>query len=334
MKFTAWGWKVQDCIDSAAVAFRVSMLSVVAGPSLAQSGAEANFPARPLRIVVGFTPGGQPDITARLIAPKLYEVFRQQVVVDNRPGAGGVIGTQIVRDANPDGHTLLSISASHVISPAVRKLPYDPLRDFAGVTKMYSSSYVLLVSPSLGPRSVQELISLAKAKPGQLNFSSAGVGSATHFAGEVLKQVANIDVVHVPYKGIPESITDVITGRVQFTLPPLASSLMLIKENKVRALGVSTAKRVALHPELPTIAESGLPGFAWDSWGGIIAPAKTPAGVIRKLNRALVGILKLPDIEQRCAGLTLEPAPTTPADFDRFLADQIHMVAALARKAG
>ncbi|HSQ03203.1 MAG TPA: tripartite tricarboxylate transporter substrate-binding protein, partial [Burkholderiales bacterium] len=149
-----------------------------------------------------------------------------------------------------------------------------------------------------------------------------------------LKQVANIDVVHVPYKGIPESITDVITGRVQFTLTPLASSLMLIKENKVRALGVSTAKRVALHPELPTIAESGLPGFAWDSWGGIIAPAKTPAGVIRKLNRALVGILKLPDIEQRFAGLTLEPAPTTPADFDRFLADQIHMVAALAIKAG
>jgi tripartite-type tricarboxylate transporter receptor subunit TctC len=285
--------------------------------------------------VIGFTPGGQPDIYARLIAAKLTESLHQQVVVDNRPGAGGVIGTQLVADASPDGHTLLSVSSAHAISPAVRaKLPYDTLKDFAGITMTATATYLLVVPPALGVRTVQEFIALAKAKPGQLNFSSAGTGSGTHFAGEMLKQSANIDVVHVPYKGIPESLTDAVAGRVQFTMAPIASSVTLVKEGRLRALGVSSKRRSRIYPDIPTIGESGLPGFEWDSWGGLLAPAKTPRSIINKLNREVTRILLLPDVEQRLRALGAEPVPTTPAQLDKFIAEQVRVIAQLAKKAG
>jgi tripartite-type tricarboxylate transporter receptor subunit TctC len=318
--------------------FCATAVVLVPGPAavFAQNADDAaKFPSRPIRIVVGFTPGGQPDIYARLIAVKLTESLHQPVVVDNRPGAGGVIGTQIVVDANPDGHTLLSVSSAHVTSPAVRaKLPYDTAKDLAGITMTANATYVLVVPPTLGVTTVQEFIALAKSKPGQLNFSSAGAGSGTHFAGEMLKQSANIDVVHIPYKGIPESLTDTMTGRVQFTMAPIASSVTLVKDGRLRALGVSSKKRSAIYPDIPTIAESGLPGFEWDSWGGLLAPAKTPRAVVNKLNRETTRVLLLPDVEQRLRALGAEPVPSTPEQFDKFIAAQLRVVAELAKKAG
>ncbi len=300
-----------------------------------RTGDAPSFPSRPIRIVVGFTPGGQPDIYARLIGVKLSESLGQQIVVDNRPGAGGVIGTQIVAEATPDGHTLLSVSASHVISPVIRaKLPYDTLRDFVGVTMTATAAYLLVVSPGLGVNSVQELIALARAKPGQLNFSSAGTGSGTHFAGEMLKQSAGIDVVHVPYKGIPESLTDTMTGRVQLTMAPLGSAVALVKEGRLRALAITSRKRVGIFPDIPALSESGLPDFAWDSWSGLLAPAKTPRAIVDKLNREIGRVLALPDVQERLRALGAEAAPSTPEAFDRFIATQLRTVAQLAQRAG
>jgi tripartite-type tricarboxylate transporter receptor subunit TctC len=295
----------------------------------------AGYPARPIRVVVGFTPGGQPDITARLIGPKLYEALGQQVVVDNRPGAGGTVGTKIVADANPDGYTLISVSASHVIAPSIyTKLPYDTVKDFAGITTTAIACYVLAVPPSLGVKSVQELIALAKAKPGQLNFASAGQGSGTHFAAELFKSRANVDVTHVPYKGIPEALTDTIGGRVQFFMAPLGASVNLIKDGKLRALGVSSKQRVRIHPDIPTLAESGLPGFQWDSWAAWFAPARTPRAIITRLNREIGRVLALPEVQQRLTAIGMEPTASTPAQLDKLVVDELAVVADLARKAG
>ena len=319
----------------AALAFGACAGSTSAAHAAERADPAAAFPTRPIRIVVGFTPGGQPDITGRVIAAKMSESFGQQVVVDNRPGAGGTIGSKIVADATPDGHTLLSVSASHAISPSVySKLPYDTRRDFAGVSTTATASYMLVVPPSLPVKSVQDLLAMARAKPGQLNFGSAGSGSGTHFAGELLKNTAQLDVVHVPYKGIPEALTDTMTGRVQFFMTPPATLGTLVKDGKVRALGVTGKQRVRSYPDVPTIAESGVPGFQWETWAGILAPAKTPRPVIDKLNREIVRILALPDVQQRLLAMGAEPAPSTPAEFDRLVASELQRVADLARKAG
>ena len=295
----------------------------------------ADFPNRPIRIVVGFTPGGQPDITARLIGPKLTEAMGQQVIVDNRPGAGGVFGARIVAQSNPDGHTLLSVSAAHVASPTIHaKMPYDAARDFAGVTQTLSAAYVLVVSPSVPARNVKELIALARAKPGQINFASGSTGSGTHFAAEMFKYSAKIDVVHVPFKGVPEALTDTIAGRTHFFMAPLASSIGLVKDGKLRALGVSSEKRIAAHPDIPTIAEAALPGFRWDSWAGILAPAKTPRAIIDKLNQEIVRALKSPDVSQKLLATGAEPTPSTPAQFDQLVLEQLKTAAQLAKNAG
>jgi tripartite-type tricarboxylate transporter receptor subunit TctC len=305
-------------------------------PAHAQKPDEAaNFPSRPIRIVIGFTPGGQPDISARLIGPKLFEAWGQQVVVDNRPGAGGVVGARIVAGANPDGHTLLSISSAHVVVPTMQsRLGYDPLKDFAGVTQSTSAAYLLVVPPSLEAKTLKEFIALAKAKPGQINFSSGSTGSGTHFAAEMLKLAAGIDVVHIPYKGVPEALTDTMSGRVQFFMSPLASAMTLVRDGRLRALGVTSAKRVRAYADVPTIAEAGLTGFEWDSWGGILAPGKTPRAVVNKLNREIVRALTLPDVAQRLTSLGAEPMPGTPEQFDKLIAAQLAVTAGLARKAG
>jgi tripartite-type tricarboxylate transporter receptor subunit TctC len=293
------------------------------------------FPARPIRIVIGFTPGGMPDITARLIGAKLAESWKQQVVVDNRPGAGGVAGARIVAESNPDGYTLLSVSAAHVVSPTVHaRMPYDTARDFAGITTTASACYLLVVPPTLGIKSVKDLIALAKAKPGQINFSSGSTGSGTHFAAEIFKSAAGIDVVHVPYKGVPEALTDTMANRVQFFMSPLASAINMVKEGRLIALGVSAEKRVRTQPDIPTIAESGLAGFRWDSWAGLLAPAKTPRVIIHKLNAEITRILRAPEVEQRLNSLGAEPNPGTPAQFDRMIAEQLVIVADIARKSG
>jgi len=294
-----------------------------------------DYPSRPVRVVVPFTPGGQPDIVARVMTPRLTEVLGQQVIVDNRPGAGGMIGARIVAASNPDGHTLMSVSGAHVVTPAVRaNLGYDTLKDFAGVTLTYSAAYYLVVPMSLEVRTVKDLIALARAKPGQLNFTSAGTGSGTHFGGEMFKASAGIDVVHVPQRGIPEALTDVMAGRVHIFMAPFGSTAGLIRDGKLRALAVSSAQRTRMNPEIPTIAESGLPGFQYDSWGAMFAPGKTPRPIVDRINREVVAALKHPEVVQRLHAIGMEPAPSTPAQLDRFVAEQLKMSADLARRAG
>jgi tripartite-type tricarboxylate transporter receptor subunit TctC len=298
-------------------------------------GAEGPYPARPVRVVVPFTPGGQPDIVARLIAPRLAESLGQQFIVDNRPGAGSMVGSRIVASATPDGYTLLSISAAHVVTPAVRANPgYDTLKDFAGVSMMANAAYYLVVPVSLEAKSVKELIALAKAKPGQLNFTSAGTGSGTHFGGEMFKAAAGIDIVHVPHKGIPEALTDTIAGRVHLFMAPFGASAGLVRDGKLRALAVSTPQRTRMNPDLPTIAESGLPGFRYDSWNALFAPAKVPRPLIDRLNREVARALKSPDVEKRLYAIGIEPVTTTPAQLDQFVAVQLKQARALAQKAG
>jgi tripartite-type tricarboxylate transporter receptor subunit TctC len=295
----------------------------------------ATFPSRPVRMVVGFTPGGQPDITARLLAPRLYEALGQQIIVDNRPGAGGVVAAKIVADANADGHTLLFVSSSHVAIPAVRaNLPYDTVRDFAGVTLTSTACYVLVVPATLSVKTAQDLITLAKAKPGQLNYGSGGTGSGAHFAAEMFKHTTAIDTVHVPYRGIPEALTDLISGRLHFFMSPLASAVSLVRDGKIRAIAVTAKKRVAVYAEVPTLAESGLSGYQWDSWSGLLAPAKTPRPIIERLNHEITRVLNQPEIQQRLLSMGAEAAPNTPAAFDKLITEQVALTIKLARQAG
>lgn len=294
-----------------------------------------DFPNRPIRMVIGFTPGGQPDITARMLAPRLNEALHQPVIVDNRAGAGGVVAAKIVADANPDGHTLLFVSSSHVAIPAVRaNLPFDTLRDFAGITITSTACYLLVVPATLNVKTPAELIALAKAKPGQLNYGSGGTGSGVHFAAEMFIHSAGINAVHVPYRGIPEALTDLISGRLQFFMSPLASAVSLVREGRIRALAVTANKRVAVYADVPTLAESGMPGFQWDSWSGLLAPAKTPRPIIEKLNREITRVLRQPDIVQRLASMGAEASPTTPAEFDKLITEQVALTLKLARQAG
>ena len=306
-----------------------------APPAFAQKGDPAvGFPHRPIRVLVPFSPGGQPDVFARLIGQKMGEALGQQIVVDNRVGAGGMVGSRLVAEASPDGYTLLSISAAHTILPSVRKLPFDTRRDFAGVSMAYNAAYLLVVPTALSAKTTQDLIALAKSKPGQLNLASAGRGSGTHFAGEMFKHAAGIEVVHVPYKGIPEATNDLIAGRVQLFMAPLASSVPLIRDGRMRALGVTSPKRVSVLPDLPTIAEAGLKDFRWDSWGAIFAPAKTPRAVIDKLNREMTTALRHPEVQKTMRNLGAEPSPTTPTELDQFVVQDLAMVAKLAKVAG
>lgn len=294
--------------------------------------AEGEFPVKPVRILIGFTPGGGPDITARYVAQKLTQEFRQQVIVDNRPGAGGTIAANIAANANPDGYTLLSVSSAHAVAPAIYdKLPYDPRHDLAGITLTAVSKYVLVAAPSTGYRSLKDLLAAARAKPGKLNFSSAGVGSGTHFAGELLKSMAKIDVEHIPFKGIPEAMTEAVTGRVEFFMSPIASAVSLVREGRVVGLGVSSLKRDALLPDVPTIAESGVPGYDSILWFGLLTQGKTPRPLITMLNREVTRILSDEDTRRRWLPIGLEPSPTTPAAFDKLIAADIATFTRLAR---
>jgi tripartite-type tricarboxylate transporter receptor subunit TctC len=301
-------------------------------PAYAQPAAD--YPAKPIRILVGFTPGGGPDITARYIAQKLSEAWKQQVIVENRPGAGGNVAAGLVAKSGPDGYTLLSVSSAHAIAPAIYpKLAYDTLKDLSGITLSGNSKYVLVVAPSLGIKSVNELLAAARAKPGQLNFSSAGVGSGTHFAGEMFKAMAKIDVVHIPFKGIPEALTETITGRVQFFLAPIANAVNQVKDGRLTALGVSSAERDALLPNVPSVAEAGVPGYQTSLWFGLLASSEVPRPIIAKLNREIVRILSEPEVRQRWMPIGIEPRPTTPEEFDRLVRDEVAAFSKIASTA-
>jgi tripartite-type tricarboxylate transporter receptor subunit TctC len=312
---------------------------LVAGSSLVASGqaaqTEQRFPNRPLRMLVPFSAGSQTDILARWVGEKMLENWGQQVVVDNRPSAGGTIASQYVLAANPDGHTLMMVSTGHAGNATLySKLPYDTVKDFAGVSRVASVPNLLVVAPSLGVKSVKELIALAKSKPGTFNFSSAGIGSGTQINGEMFKLAAGIEATHVPYKGAPESLNETLTGRVHFTFSPILVAAGQVKAGRAVVLAVSTAKRSPMFPNVPTVAEAGLPGFDYDQWYGLLASAKTPRGLVNTLNREVVRILNLPDIRDRMLSQGATPAPTTPEEFDAFIRTEVARFAKVLIAAG
>jgi tripartite-type tricarboxylate transporter receptor subunit TctC len=294
-----------------------------------------DYPNKPVRIVVPFTAGSATDILARTVGQKLNEMWNQSVVIDNRAGAGGTIGAGMVAKSPPDGTTLMVHSAAQAVNPFIYpNLSYDTLKDFVQVAPLAGQPNVLVVAPTSGYKTVADLIADAKKKPGALNFGSAGIGSGTHINGEKFKLAAGIDVVHIPYKGTPEALTDTMTGRVAFFFSPISAALPQVREGKLVALGISSAKRSSLLPNVPTIAESGLPGFDYNLWVGMFAPAGTPADVVDKINHDVQRVLAMPDVKERMASLGAEPMPMSPAEFDRFLRAEMDDAAKVVKAAG
>lgn len=282
------------------------------------------YPSKPVKIIVPFTAGSATDILARTYGQKLSEMWKQPVVVENHPGAGGTIGAGLVAKSSPDGYTLLVHSAAQAYNPSIyASLPYDTNKDFVDVAALGGQPNVLAVAPSSGIKTVADLIAQAKAKPGQLNFASAGQGSGTHINGEKFKLAAGIDVVHVPYKGTPEALTDTIAGRVTYYFSPISAALQFVRDGKLTALAVSTAKRSSALPNVPTVAESGLPGFDYSLWVGLFAPAGTPADVVDKIARDVRTAAESAEIKERFATLGAEPMPMTSAEFKRFVDTEI-----------
>lgn len=295
-----------------------------------------SYPNKPIRLVVPFIAGGAADLLAREVGQKLAESWGQPVVIENKPGAGGVIGAEIVAKAAPDGYTLvLGTVVTHAIDVSmVSKLPYDPIKDFSPITLVGSIANVLVVNPSVPANSVKELIALAKSKPGQLNFASSGSGLSQHLAGELFKTMAGVDIVHIPYKGSIPAITAVVNGESSLILNVLPTTIPQIKAGKVRPLAVTSAKRSAILPDLPTVSEAGLPGFDVVSWFGILAPAGTPKEIVAKLNKEIVKILQMPDVRDRLFKQGAEPLSCTPEQFDAHIKQEIVKWGEVVKKSG
>jgi tripartite-type tricarboxylate transporter receptor subunit TctC len=308
-------------------------VGAAAALAVACSWAQA-YPSKTIRIVVPFTAGSATDIMARVVGEKLQAAWGQPVVVENRPGAGGTLGATQVARAEADGHTLLVVSTGHVVNPALYgNLQYDTLGDFAGVTPLATLPSVLVVGAGSPIKSVAELIAAARAKPGALNYASAGVGSATHVNAEKFRASANLQLTHIPFKGTPETIVETSTGRTDFMFTPVLASLPAIRENRLRAIAVSTAKRSSALPNVPTVAEAGLPGFVFDFWIGLLAPSKTPKPVLAKLNAEVLRIVNLPEVKERMTTLGAEPMPMSPDQFDAYIKDEYTTLGAVMRSA-
>ena len=294
------------------------------------------YPSRSIRIVVAFPPGGTSDVVARTLAQKLNESFGQPVIVENRPGAGGNLGAEFVAKAPADGYTLLVCTPAELaINVSLYgKLPYEPVKDFTPVTLATSAPLILVVHPALPVKTVRELIALAKSRPRELNFGSAGSGSSPHMAMELLRESAGIQINHIPYKGTAPAITDLLGGHIQVFFAGMPPALPQVRAGKLRALAVTTAKRTLLMPQLPTVAESGLRGFVIDNWQGVLLPANTPRDIVARLNSEIVKILALPDVKQRLSEQGAEPAGTTPEQFAAYIRSEIDKYADIIRKSG
>jgi len=302
-----------------------------------QAGAaEPSFPTRPIRFIVPNGAGGTTDLVARSVAPKITDLLGQPVVIDNRPGSAGIVGTEIVAKAAPDGYTLMMGTIGNIaISPALyRNLAYDPLRDFAPVTQLASAAYMLLTHPSIAAKSVKDLVALAKTKPGALNFGSAGSGTGSHLTAELFKSVTGVDMVHVPYKGGAPAVTDLIAGQLQLLFNGIPSSMPHLRAGRVRALAVTGAKRFAATPELPTIAEAGFPGAESNSWTGILVPAGTSGAVVDKLHAAFVQALQFPDVTARLSADGATPVGNTPAEFGVYIRTELVKWGKVVRSSG
>ncbi len=318
------------------LAVALALAAAIAPFAAAAQGAPAAYPTRPAKIVVPFPPGGPLDVTSRALAQKLTEAWGQSVVVDNRPGAGGNIGADLVAKAAPDGYTILMGALStHAVNPSLyAKMPYDAVRDFAPITLVAITPNVLVVNPTLPVHSVKELIAYAKAHPNALSFGSGSNGSAGHLAGELFKVDTGVDIVHVPYKGAAPAMQALLAGDTQLMFDNLASAMTQVKAGKLRALAVTTAQRSKLAPELPTMAEAGVPGFDISTWFGLFAPAGTPPDIVAKWNAEVVGILNSSDMRERLEAQGAEPAPSTPAQFAAFIATEVPKYARIVKASG
>ncbi|MBI4193539.1 MAG: tripartite tricarboxylate transporter substrate binding protein [Betaproteobacteria bacterium] len=295
----------------------------------------ADYPVKPVRLVVPFAPGGSSDSVARMVGAKLTEAWGHQIVVENRPGASTQIGATHVARSTPDGYTLYLANANHTVNPALFKtLPYDPAKDFVSIVRLANQTVVLLVHPSVPAKSVKELIQLAKARPGELNFASPGVGTASHMTGVLFQTMAQINMVFVPYKGAGPSLVDLIAGQVTVGASGLTSSLQYIDSARLRALGVTTANRSVLKPDIPTIAESGIPGFEVTNWFGILAPAGTPAPVVEEIHQQVAKIMGQESNQQLIFRMGLEPSLIGPTKFGAFIQSEIEKWIRVVRETG
>jgi tripartite-type tricarboxylate transporter receptor subunit TctC len=294
----------------------------------------AGYPNHLIKIVVPFTAGSATDIMARIVGEKISSSLGQPVVIENKPGAGGTLGAAQVAKSDPDGYTLLVVSTGHVVNPVLYgNLSYDTVGDFAGVIPLASLPSVLVVGANSPIHSVRELIAAAKAKPGQLNYASAGRGSATHVNAEKFRTATGIEVTHVPFKGTPETIVETISGRVDFMFTPILASIPNIRDNRLRALAVSTAKRSSILPDVPTVAEAGVPGFVFDFWIGLLAPAKTPRDIVNKLNQEVAKAMAMADVRERMAKLGAESMIMSPGQFDAYIKEEYTTLGAVMKAA-
>jgi tripartite-type tricarboxylate transporter receptor subunit TctC len=293
------------------------------------------FPNKPVRMIVGYTAGSEIDVIARMLAQEMSAKWGQPVVVDNRPGAGGTLAGAIAAVAVADGYTLFFNSVSHAASSALYpKLSYNPVRDFAGISQATSAPNVLVAGPGMATKSIQEMIALAKQKPGQINFGSAGMGSGTHITLEMFRLGAALNVTHIPYKGVPEVLTDTMTGRVHFSFAPIGNAQPLVKEKRLTALAVTMLTRAPSLPEVPTIAETALPGFHWDQWYGLFAPVKTPRPIVTQISEEMARILAMPAIKDRIAIRGSVPKSSTPAEFDKYVSDEADIITKVIKEGG
>lgn len=315
------------------IGYALSACVLAGAAAVSAHAAEAPFPNKPVRLVIGFAPGGGTDTTARALSTKLTASLGQQVIVDNRPGHSGTIAADIVSKATPDGHTVLLGTIALAINPSLtKKMPFDTLKDLMPVTRAADSTNILVLHPSVAAKSVKELIALAKTKP--LNGGSSGIGGTGHLAVELFNLQAGTKIVHIAYKGGGPAIIDLLAGNIQLIFATAASSIGHIKAGKIRPLAVTTAKRSALVPELPTIAEAGLPGFEANNWNGFLVPAKTPRPVINRLNKEIAGALSLPDIKEFLFKQGLDAAPSTPEDFGAYIRSEMDKWAKVIKAAG
>ena len=315
---------------------RVLLAAACAAASFTAIAAEnaGDFPSRPLRMVVGFSPVGGADVVTRMYTSRLSEIVKQPVIVENKPGAGGSLGAAYVANSAPDGYTLLSVSSSYATIPILYpQRSFDPGRDLTAVILIAEAPMLLLVHPSVPARSVKELIALAKSKPGQLNFSSGGEGTSSFLTGELFKKMAGISIVHVPYKGAGPALIDTIAGQIEINFASVFSALPHVKSGALRALGVSSAKRSVVLPDLPTIAEAGVKGYSRTTWYGVLAPSRTPAAIVNKLNGEFEKTLQSADVRQRLLADGSEPAGGTPKRFQDFLVNEFEVTQKIIRRA-
>jgi len=314
--------------------FSISAIALTALSTAAFSQDAAHYPSRPIRMIVPFAPGGGLDISTRLIGQKLTEKWGQNVVVDSRPGAATIIGTEIASRASPDGYTVLMITTTFAINPGLySKLPYDPGRDFTPVTQLNSQPNVVVVPPSFAGNSVKDLIALAKAKPGELTFASPGAGSAPHLAAEMFQRAAGVSMIHVPYKGIPPAVTDVIGGRVTMLFTTTISAAPHITAGRLRAVAITSARRQPSMPDVPTIGET-LPGYRAEAFQGMVVPAGVPQAIVNKLSAEVAHIVRLPDVAERFQLDGAEPVGSTPKEFAAFLKAEMQKWSKVVKDAG